>query len=119
MDNIFCKSKIKKEVIILDLVCLNLIQIILTFTIILLMTSCAPFDGSETEWRKSLVKIPKLEGFINAGFFSMNDSIYSQHCDMHGNQIWMKWDENKELWSKKKYTTHGCSDYESATGPDA
>ena len=115
MDSIHSKNKIKKEIIILDLVCLNLIQIILCVTIFLLMTSCAV---EPEDWTK-VKPPPQTLGLERAGFFNIGDSLYSQHCDPKGNQIWMRWDENKELWKKVKYNTLGCRDGESATGPDS
>ena len=115
MDSIHSKNKIKKEIIILILVCLNLIQIILCVTIFLLMTSCAV---PPEDWHK--VKAPpQVPSLIQSGFFNIDNTLYSQHCDPKGNQIWMKWDENKELWKKVKYNTLGCRDGESATGPDS
>ncbi len=117
MDYIFCTNR-AKEKIILDLVCLNLIQIIICVIIFVLMTSCAPFEQT-SQWERSMTKFPKIEGFINAGFFSMRDSIYSQHCDSHGNQIWYKWDDNDQLWKHIKYNTLGCFEYENATGPES
>ncbi len=117
MDYIFCTNRAKAK-IILDLVCLNLIQIILTICIIVLMTSCAPYE-QPSQWERSMTKFPKIEGFINAGFFNMQDSIYSQHCDSHGNQIWYKWDDVGQLWKQIKYNTLGCFDGKFGTGPDS
>ncbi|SVA50525.1 uncharacterized protein METZ01_LOCUS103379 [marine metagenome] len=118
MDDIFCTSQIKKEVVILDLVCLNLIQIILTFTIILLMTSCAAVEQEEypPKWVIASQYLPKekLQGLRNAGFFEINDSIYSHHCDSKGNMIRMKYDDDDKLWTQVRYETFGCGG-----GPDA
>ena len=115
MDTIYSKNKIKKEIIILNLVCLNLIQIILCVTVFLLMTSCAV---PPEDWHK-VTPAPQTTGLVNAGFFNLDKNLYSQHCDSHGNQIWMKWDEDSKLWKKVKYNTLGCRDGESATGPDS
>ena len=104
--------------IILNLVILNLIQIILTFSLIVLLTSCAP-NLSTSQWERSMSQFPKIDGFISAGFFNMNDSIYSQHCDSHGNQLWYKWDDSGDLWKRIKYNTLGCSDGDSATPPES
>ena len=117
MDYIFCTNRAKAK-IILDLVCLNLIQIILCIVIFILLASCAPHEQT-SQWERSMTKFPKIEGYINAGFFSMKDSIYSQHCDSHGNQIWYKWDDGGRLWKRIKYNTLGCFDGEYGTGPDS
>ena len=115
----------RQEVIILNLVCLNLIQIILCFTIFVLMTSCAvpPEDCNkvqlEGEWPPKWVKastfLPreKLQGLVHAGFFELKEGLYSHHCDSHGNLIRMKYDEENTLWKQVRYETHGCG------GPDA
>jgi len=117
MDYIFCTNR-KKAKIILELVGLNLCQILLTIWTIVLLSSCAPYEQT-SKWERSMTQFPKIEGFINAGFFTMNDSIYSQHCDSHGNQIWYKWDDVGQLWKQIKYNTLGCFDGESGTGPDS
>ena len=119
MDSIYSKNKIKKEVIILNLVCLNLIQIILCVTIFLLMTSCAvpPDDWKNVtleeyppKWVKASAFLPKeqLKGLRSAGFFEIEENIYSHHCDDHGNMIRMKYDEEGKLWRQIRYETHGC-----------
>ena len=41
-------------------------------------------------------------------FFEINDSIYSHHCDSHGNMIRMKYDDGGKLWKQVKYETLGC-----------
>ena len=99
---------------ILNLVILNLVQIILTITTLLLLASCAvPPD----EWHK-VRPAPQTDGLINAGYFTIDNNVYSQHCDSHGNQIWMKWSEDNKLWKKVKYNTLGCTDGDHAEGPD-
>ena len=70
------------------------------------------------DWHK-VQPPPQMPSLIQSGFFNIDNALYSQHCDPKGNQIWMKWDENKELWKKVKYNTLGCRDGESATGPDS
>lgn len=90
---------------------------IITATLMFLLVSCAV---PPEDWHK--VKAPppnKNFTWMQAGFFNIDNSLYSQHCDSSGNQIWMKWDVIKELWEKVKYNTLGCKDGESATGPDA
>ena len=116
MDNIFCKSKIKKEVIILDLVCLNLIQIILTVVIVVLLTSCAPNHRAPL-WLRAIETLPQVEGFSRAGLFTINDKIYVQFCDPNGNQTWLRYNEDKHTWRQSRYNTLGCSDGDNATGP--
>ena len=116
MDNIFCKSKIKKEVIILDLVCLNLIQIILTVVIVVLLTSCAR-DPRPPLWLTAIETLPQVEGFSRAGLFTINDKIYVQFCDPNGNQTWLRYNEDKHTWRQSRYNTLGCSDGDNATGP--
>ena len=87
---------------------------LITATLIFLVGCAVPPE----DWTK--VKPPPVTpSLIQAGFFEIENSLYSQHCDPKGNQIWMKWDENKELWKKVKYNTLGCNDGESATGPDS
>ena len=116
MDNIFCKSKIKKEVIILDLVCLNLIQIILTVVIIALLTSCAPNHRAPL-WLRAIETLPQVEGFNRAGLFTINKKIYVQFCDPNGNQIWLRYNEDKHTWRQSRYNSQGCVDGERSTGP--
>ena len=118
MDDIFCKSKIKKEtgVIILDLVCLNLIQIILTVCILVLLTSCAP-DPRSPLWLTAIETLPQVEGFSRAGLFTINDKIYVQFCDPHGNQKWLRYNEGKHTWRESRYNSQGCVDGERSTGP--
>ena len=100
--------------IILDLVILNLIQVILTvFTIFLLtlLSSCAPMEEDyPPKWVVASAYLPreKLVGLQSAGFFEINNSIYSHHCDRHGNMIRMKYDEDNKLWTQVRYETLGC-----------
>ena len=117
MDNIFCKDKIKKEIIILDLISLNLIQIILTVCIIVLMTSCAP--PNDKLWVHSLETLPKVEGYIQSGVFTINGKLYVQNCDSTGNQIWMRYNEETHSWRQSRYNSFGCLRGEDATGPES
>ncbi len=118
MDNIFCKSKNKEKIIILDLISLNLIQIILTVCIIVLMTSCAP--PTETPlWVQSLKTLPKVEGYIRAGVFEINGKLYVQNCDSVGNQMWQRYNEKTQKWRQSRYNTLGCVDGERSTGPNS
>ena len=97
---------------ILNLVILNLMQIILTIVTILLLTSCAPSteEAYPPKWVVASQYLPreKLVGLQSAGFFEINNSIYSHYCDSHGNMIRMKYDEEGKLWRQIRYETHGC-----------
>ena len=64
------------------------------------------------KWVKASAFLPKdqLQGLQHAGFFEIKDSIYSHHCDGHGNMIRMKYDEENTLWKILKYETHGFGD---------
>tara|TARA_B100000959_G_scaffold109777_1_gene115782 strand:- start:639 stop:914 length:276 start_codon:yes stop_codon:yes gene_type:complete len=80
--------------------------------IILLLTGCADFEVEEypPKWVVASQYLPKekLKGMQQAGFFTMNDSIYSHHCDLHGNMIRLKYDEENHRWKQIKYETLGC-----------
>jgi NifU-like protein involved in Fe-S cluster formation len=52
--------------------------------------------------------LPKMEGYRNAGFFEIGNSIYSHYCDSHGNMIRIKFNEETKTWKKYKYETFGC-----------
>ena len=101
---------------ILNLVILNLIQIILTiFTILLLtiLSSCAPMEEDyPPKWVIASYHLPKekLIGLQSAGFFEINKSIYSHHCDKHGNMIRLKYNEEDHTWTQIKYETLGCGE---------
>ena len=116
MDNIFCKSKNKKEIIILDLISLNLIQIILSVCFIVLMTSCAP-DTRSPLWLRAIETLPQVEGFSRAGLFTINEKIYVQFCDPNGNQKWLIYNDDKHTWRESRYNSQGCIDGERSTGP--
>ena len=55
--------------------------------IILLLTGCADqqYEQYPPKWVVASQYLPreKLQGLTSAGFFTMNDSIYSHHCDRH------------------------------------
>jgi hypothetical protein len=109
--------KNQKEKIILNLISLNLIQMILTVVIIVLITSCAP--PSSPLWVQSLETLPKVEGFIQSGVFTINGKLYVQNCDSGGNQIWMRYNEETHTWRQSRYNTFGCLRGEDATGPES
>ena len=110
-----CKSQ--KEKIILDLISLNLIQMILTVVIIVLLTSCAPPETRPPLWLRAVETLPQVEGFSRAGLFTINEKIYVQFCDPGGNQIWLRYNEDKHTWRQSRYNSQGCSDGDNATGP--
>ena len=110
--------KNKKEIIILDLISLNLIQIILTVVIIVLLTSCA-LDTRPPLWLRSIETLPQVKGFSKAGVFTINKKIYVQYCDPKGNQIWMRYSEYSMKWKQTRINSGGCTDGENAVGPEA
>ena len=108
--------KNKREIIILDLITLNLIQAILTVVIIVLLASCAPNHGGPL-WLHAIETLPPVEGFSRAGLFTINNKIYVQFCDPSGNQIWLRYKEDKHTWTQSRYNSQGCVDGDNATGP--
>ena len=109
-----CKNQ--KEKIILDLISLNLIQMILTVVIIVLLTSCA-IEPRPPLWLTAIETLPPVEGFSRAGLFTINEKIYVQYCDPHGNQKWLRYNEDKHTWRESRYNSQGCVDGERSTGP--
>ena len=109
--------KNQKEKIILNLISLNLIQMILTVIIIILLTSCAP--PRESLWIQSLETLPKVEGYMQSGVFTINGKLYVQNCDSTGNQIWMRYNEETHSWRQSRYNSFGCLRGEDATGPES
>ena len=101
---------------ILDLIILNLIQIILTVATIFLLASCAA-DTSSPVWLRAIETLPQVEGFNRAGLFTINEKVYVQYCDSGGNQIWMRYNEDKHTWRQSRYNSQGCVDGDNATGP--
>ena len=79
--------------------------------IVIILISCAPMEEEyPPKWVVASQYLPKekLKGMQSAGFFTMNDSIYSHHCDLHGNMIRLKYDEENHRWKQIKYETLGC-----------
>ena len=101
---------------ILDLIILNLIQIILTVATIFLLASCAA-DTRPQVWLRAIETLPQVEGFSRAGLFTINEKVYVQYCDSGGNQIWMRYNEDKHTWRQSRYNSQGCVDGDNATGP--
>jgi len=73
--------------------------------VLFILASCAP---NPPRWLQSLETLPKIEGFIVAGIYSMKDNIYIQQCDIAGNKLWMKYSEESKTWERGKYETRGC-----------
>ena len=101
---------------ILNLVILNLIQMILTVVIIVLLSSCA-IEPRAPLWLRAIETLPLVEGFSRAGLFTINDKIYVQFCDPQGNQIWLRYNGDKNTWRQSRYNSQGCVDGDNATGP--
>ncbi len=80
------------------------------FLILFLLCSCAAVDEPQERWIVASQYLPreKLQGLQHAGFFEIGDSIYSHHCDSHGNMIRMKYEEEGRIWKIIKYETLGC-----------
>jgi hypothetical protein len=80
--------------------------------ILFLLCSCAAVDESQEKWIVASQYLPreKLQGLVHAGFFEIGDSIYSHHCDRHGNMIRMKYEEEGRIWKIIKYETLGCGE---------
>ena len=58
-------------------------------------------------WVKSIQTLPRVEGFRQAGIFDLDDTFIAQFCDSHGNQKWMKYDNETHKWSGVKHVTYG------------
>ena len=80
--------------------------------LIFLLCGCAPpfEEAYPPKWVIASQYLPreKLQGLRGAGFFEIGNSIYSHHCDSHGNMIRMKYNEDGHTWKQIKYETHGC-----------
>ena len=70
----------------------------------------ARMDASMEKWIVASQHLPKekLQGLQSAGFFEIGNSIYSHHCDSHGNMLRLKYDEDQKSWKQIKYETLGC-----------
>ena len=101
---------------ILDLVILNLIQVILTVVTICLLVSCSP-ETRPPLWLRAIETLPPVEGFSRAGLFTINEKIYVQFCDPQGNQIWLRYNGDKNTWRQSRYNSQGCVRGDKATGP--
>ena len=80
--------------------------------LIILLCGCATHfeEAYPPKWVIASQYLPreKLQGLRGAGFFEIKNTIYSHHCDSHGNMIRMKYDEDGHTWKQIKYETHGC-----------
>ena len=78
--------------------------------ILFLLCSCAAVEEPQEKWIVASQFLPreKLQGLYSAGFFEIGDSIYSHHCDRHGNMIRLKYNEEGNTWKQIKYETFGC-----------
>ncbi len=85
---------------------------LLLLIIVSVLCACAPSIEEEypPKWVIASYYLPKekLQGLRNAGFFEIQNTIYSHHCDSHGNMIRMKYNEDGHTWKQIKYETHGC-----------
>ena len=91
-------------------------QKILFVVLFSFLVSCAP-DPRPPLWIRSLETLPPVAGFSRAGVFTINKKVYVQFCDPEGNQIWMRYNEDKRTWRQSRYNSLGCVDGESSTGP--
>ena len=92
-------------------------QKILFVVLFSFLVSCAP-DPRPPLWLMSLETLPQVEGFRKAGVFTINKKIYVQYCDPGGNQIWMRYNEDKNTWRQSRYNSQGCVRGENSTGPE-
>ena len=87
----------------------DLLSMIKALLIILLLTGCAAdIEDYPPKWILASTYLPKMEGYRNAGFFEIGNSIYSHYYDSHGNMIRIKFNEETKTWKKFKYETFGC-----------
>ena len=71
-------------------------------------------DASLEKWIVVSQHLPKekLQGLQTVGFFEIGNSIFSDHCDNHGNMIRLKYNEENNTWKQIKYETLGCVGFE-------
>ena len=87
------------------------------FSVILLIIACAP-DTRPPSWLQAIETLPQVEGFSRAGLFTINKKIYVQFCDPGGNQIWLRYNGDKNTWRQSRYNSLGCVRGDNATGPN-
>jgi len=95
------------------------VKILIMILTLSFLISCAPHYSEDQKWIYSLETLPQVEGFSRAGVFSINGKIYVQKCDIGGNQIWMRYNEETHTWRQSRYNTFGCLRGEDATGPES
>jgi len=78
--------------------------------LLLFLLGCAADEGYPPKWVTVSSSLPRMEGFRHAGFFEMNDTIYSHHCDNNGNMIRMRYQDDGHHWRQVKYETGGCGE---------
>jgi hypothetical protein len=83
-------------------------RILVILILCLLLVSCAPDNSESPLWVKSLETMPREKGYRNAGIYGMNDNVYAQFCDTHGNQKWFSYNKETHTWKQTRYETHGC-----------
>ena len=89
------------------------IALVIVFSLIIIgiIIGCAvDIEEYPPKWVIASQYLPKekLKGLQRAGFFEIKNSIYSHHCDRHGNMIRLKYDEEGKTWKQIKYETLGC-----------
>ena len=83
-------------------------SLFLIISILLLSGCAADIEEYPPKWIIASYYLPKMEGYRNAGFFEIGNSIYSHYCDSHGNMLRIKFNEKTKTWKKYKYETFGC-----------
>tara|TARA_Y100000310_G_scaffold326920_1_gene392523 strand:- start:9762 stop:10028 length:267 start_codon:yes stop_codon:yes gene_type:complete len=86
-------------------------RLLILLSIIIFLYGCADTDEQyPPKWIIASYSLPRMEGLQHAGFFEIENRIYSHHCDNHGNMIRMKYDENENTWKRVKYESLGCGE---------
>ena len=62
-------------------------SLFLIISILLLFGCASDIEEYPPKWVIASTYLPKMEGYRNAGFFEIGNSIYSHYCDSHGNMI--------------------------------
>ncbi len=78
--------------------------------LLLFLLGCASEEGYPPKWVALSSSLPNIEGYRHAGFFTMNDTIYSHYCDTNGNMIRMRYQDDGHHWRQVKYETNSCPD---------
>ena len=76
--------------------------------LLLFLLGCASEEGYPPKWVTVSSSLPNMEGYRHAGFFTMNDTIYSHYCDTNGNMIRMRYQDDGHHRRQIKYETGGC-----------